>query len=1128
MPKPDFVRATDLSPVSVAGVVGVSATAGGSAGNAATLGGHPWSDIGNAAFVMVVDDPNYPNARLVTEGIGLSITDAGAGGALTFALDFSGTPTTITPDASSAAGTGTRAARIDHVHGAPCAAAGIIIPDTSASEGTSSSLARADHQHAIETAAPSTDLSVSTTNQEGTGNSFARAAHVHAITTSSNPGANAAIMATNAQGGFAFDTDTLFIDAAGDEVGINAGTNLSGYNGALAINTGANDRKGQVIRRYSSSQTAHLWEAQDQSGNALILVNKDGDIMSSNFVSGIDGHGWALTHDGRLEANSAFIRGALYASTFAYKDVSALNGYLMVTNAAPLKKALTADAGDTTLIVEDPVFAAGSWLRLQTIVSIANPLVIQVEWMYVTASNGWNSTYGGYSYTVTRNVSSYAGGALCAWDVATAVTEWGRGSTGGWVLMVGGSTDAEGPYVRVTSRTGSNVSDWLTQTQFGNLEGVLGDNNERYGIAIGDLSAGSKKYFTSYRRVSDGQTQFTLHGVEMNIYDSAGNQRGKIDPNTLGSEQTLFWLGASSSNKQLDFRADGTFYLDGDVLVEKSVVASKLLSHGVNMLDDPSFEEWATGWTTYIGYVSTGATNSHTGQRRYSAEGNGTNRTVAIQTIPIEEGAKYYASVWIRYILAMTGNAGLFVNWLDHNYSTVGTTDAWMTVPSSYQQTYVVATAPANAAYARFSLTVRSDVGAGEWVEFDDAEFYRADGHLLIGSPGGARIEAHNSVGVVGYSDASTEQFRLRITDGRGEFAGGYCTLGAEGIGFAGTLDYATDSEAGLIWYNDDTPPDGDVLHSLLGGKGAGLGDALGAVQLLVNRGYDCTVGMFDVSVYGKRSGVNNLGGLNIHTGISASVGGDPGWRLYGQYSYINGVEGTSDSTKYIAFGVDTDGVPVTERMRITSAGKVGIGTNAPETILEVGDGASSTQSWMQILASNSAGNAASLVAMSGSKALYLYCGSILKLDAYDYGTSAALDVQLVGNGGGVGVGTYTIDANYILQLPNSSTKKAKAYAWDTYACSEQTKDRIERIPSALSKISSLRGITFNWKEGELAGKRGIGVTAEELDALGLPGLVEKDGEKYTGINLTNLVPVLIEAVKELQAEVMQLKQKAV
>lgn len=77
---------------------------------------------------------------------------------------------------------------------------GTIECDDAATAGSAGVAARRDHQHAIICAAPGANLSVSTTNSEGSAASFARSDHSHAITSSSNPGAAASILATDASG----------------------------------------------------------------------------------------------------------------------------------------------------------------------------------------------------------------------------------------------------------------------------------------------------------------------------------------------------------------------------------------------------------------------------------------------------------------------------------------------------------------------------------------------------------------------------------------------------------------------------------------------------------------------------------------------------------------------------------------------------------------------------------------------------------------------------------------------------------------------------------------------------------------------------------------------------------------
>jgi len=75
-----------------------------------------------------------------------------------------------------------------------------ITPDASAATGSAGVAARRDHTHAITCAAPGANLTVATTNAEGSASNFARSDHGHGITSSSNPGAAASILASDASG----------------------------------------------------------------------------------------------------------------------------------------------------------------------------------------------------------------------------------------------------------------------------------------------------------------------------------------------------------------------------------------------------------------------------------------------------------------------------------------------------------------------------------------------------------------------------------------------------------------------------------------------------------------------------------------------------------------------------------------------------------------------------------------------------------------------------------------------------------------------------------------------------------------------------------------------------------------
>ena len=94
------------------------------------------------------------------------------------------------------------------------------------------------------------------------------------------------------------------------------------------------------------------------------------------------------------------------------------------------------------------------------------------------------------------------------------------------------------------------------------------------------------------------------------------------------------------------------------------------------------------------------------------------------------------------------------------------------------------------------------------------------------------------------------------------------------------------------------------------------------------------------------------------------------------------------------------------------------------------------------------------------------------------------------------------------------------------YTSDQRLKDNVTAIDDPLAKVLSLGGYTFDWNENTTKEGTETGVIAQEIDALGLPGLVTTRDNGYLAVNYEKLVPLLIEAVKELSGKVEALEEK--
>jgi hypothetical protein len=123
--------------------------------------------------------------------------------------------------------------------------------------------------------------------------------------------------------------------------------------------------------------------------------------------------------------------------------------------------------------------------------------------------------------------------------------------------------------------------------------------------------------------------------------------------------------------------------------------------------------------------------------------------------------------------------------------------------------------------------------------------------------------------------------------------------------------------------------------------------------------------------------------------------------------------------------------------------------------------------------------------------------------------------------GSAISMSAAAIDGGVSVRILGKSLKIAGvATALDFNALSDvNLKDNVATVGGALDKVSELRGVSFNWKE---SGEPSYGVIAQELENV-LPELVHGSDPKT--VNYNGIIGVLIEAVKELKAEVDNLKK---
>jgi len=193
------------------------------------------------------------------------------------------------------------------------------------------------------------------------------------------------------------------------------------------------------------------------------------------------------------------------------------------------------------------------------------------------------------------------------------------------------------------------------------------------------------------------------------------------------------------------------------------------------------------------------------------------------------------------------------------------------------------------------------------------------------------------------------------------------------------------------------------------------------------------------------------------------------------------------------------------------SAGKVGIGTANPGQKLDVAGAISIvTGSPETVLGPG-------LQQVGGTTILW-YSGDLRIKTGY---VGPAGDRFVIQNSGNVGIGADP--GGYKLYVSGT------AYSTGGWQPSDiKFKENLSPIQSPLDRVLNMEGVTFQWKTAEYQDKgfpegRHYGVVADNIEKV-LPEIVREGPEGEKAVAYTEIIPVLIEAMKEQQRQIEVLK----
>jgi len=236
-----------------------------------------------------------------------------------------------------------------------------------------------------------------------------------------------------------------------------------------------------------------------------------------------------------------------------------------------------------------------------------------------------------------------------------------------------------------------------------------------------------------------------------------------------------------------------------------------------------------------------------------------------------------------------------------------------------------------------------------------------------------------------------------------------------------------------------------------------------------------------------------------IGAGNNLLVGGDRGILL--GYNVANATAALfyNSISDAIIFGAS----PSTERMRITSGGNVLIGTT-------------SNASNYKFVVSSNAWIPQYLAMGVNDDGRYIGQGNIIS------GAFQSYDLTIV-NYATSGRVTITNGSNGVV-LNNGAT------SWSAFS-DERLKNINGSIENAVDKLMSIRAVNFSWKTDE-TNKENLGLIAQDIEKV-FPQVVDEsksfnegDDTEYLSVKYTELIPVLVKAIQELNERIKQLENK--
>lgn len=215
----------------------------------------------------------------------------------------------------------------------------------------------------------------------------------------------------------------------------------------------------------------------------------------------------------------------------------------------------------------------------------------------------------------------------------------------------------------------------------------------------------------------------------------------------------------------------------------------------------------------------------------------------------------------------------------------------------------------------------------------------------------------------------------------------------------------------------------------------------------------------------------------------------------------------------------------------VTSTGNVGIGTTVPSYKLQVAGGTIGLDNNQVVRFADTTNATPATLRMSAANNFQIYNGGsghiqftlANDIGVYQFNTgSSPTEKMMLSNSGSLGIGTNSPSQKLHvvgnMRVEGTVDCLIGTGSGATNCTSDiRLKDNVVPITDALSKITQIRGVAFDWNEKSRSpGKHSIGVIAQDVQKVFPTAVIEND-RGYLSVDYAVLVSPLIEATKELK-----------